>query len=80
MPASPDEPAPAADQPQISFDGRYRVERDGQGNWHLTGPIFREGGRPGMRIPAGSPEMVEKYRDLAELLDAAVDAERKRSI
>ncbi len=67
-----------ADQPHLDFDGRYRVERRPDGDWHLTGPMFREGGNTGMRIPGGSPELVEKYQDLAELLNAAVDAERRR--
>ena len=65
-------------QPEFDFDGRYRVERRPDGDWHLTGPMFRDDGKTGMRIPGGSPELVEKYRDLAELLNAAVEAERRR--
>jgi hypothetical protein len=69
---------PHSAQPELDFDGRYRVEHRPDGDWHLTGPMFRAGGKTGMRIPGGSPELVEKYRNLAELLNAAVDAERRR--
>ena len=77
MSSSPDEPAPAAEQPQLDFDGRYRVERI-DGTCYLCGPAFREGGRFGMTIPGESPELLAKYRDLADLLNAVVDAERRR--
>lgn len=77
MSASPDQPAPAADQPQLDFDGRYRVERV-DGVWYLCGPAFHEGGKFGMTIPGENKELVEKYRDLVQLLNAVVDAERRR--
>ena len=63
--------------PQFDFDGRYRVERTG-GAWHLRGPAFSPDGGPGLRIDGDSKELLEKYRDVADLLNAAVVAERRR--
>ena len=77
MPASSEDPSSAAGQPQLDFDGRYRVERH-DGIWYLCGPAFRVGGKLGMTIPGENPELVDKYRDLADLLNAVVDAERRR--
>ena len=69
---------PAA-QPEFEFDGRYRVEKVGD-DWYLRGPVFTGSGSLGMHIRGGgeTPELVRKYRDLAELLNSVVDAERKR--
>ena len=73
----PESPAPQPPQPEFDFDGRYRVERV-SGRWFLLGPAF-----PGdMRIGEGQAdppaELVEKYRDVADLMNRAVDAERRR--
>ena len=75
MPASPDKRSPVAVQPQLDFDGHYRIERV-DGVWHLCGSVFREGGKLGMTIPGESSELLEKYRDLADLLKT--DAGRRR--
>ena len=69
----PSPPARAAD-PELDFDGRYRVEPVG-GRWHLRGPAFAGAG---MAIRGDGPELLAKYRDLADLMNAAVDAERRR--
>ena len=61
-------------QPEFDFDGRYHIERVG-GTWCLRGPLF---GPSGMGIGGDGPELLAKYRDLADLLNAAVDAERRR--
>ena len=82
----PADRTPPGHHPELDFDGRYRVERVA-GGWFLTGPLFREEGRVGMSIPATSAtsatsgdgeQLLEKYRDRAALLNAAVDAERRR--
>ena len=56
-------------KPQLDLGGRYRVERCPDGDRHLVSPMLRDG---------GSPELVGKFRDLAELLNAAIDADRRR--
>ena len=71
------DPAPPA-QPELDFDGRYRVERIGDG-WHLRGPAFTGRGGLGMAIDGDGAELLAKYRDLADLLNAVVEAERSRS-
>ena len=63
-------------QPELDFDGRYRVERV-DGTWYLRGPVFGHEGI-GMLIRGDSPELIEKYRDLADLLNAVVHADRRR--
>ena len=65
-----------APQPELDFDGRYRVERVG-GVWFLRGPAFNGSGGAGMAINGDGPELLAKYRDLADLLNAAVEAERR---
>ena len=67
----------AGDHPELDFDGRYRVEHVG-GVWHLRGPVFTGSGGAGMAIHGDGPELLAKYRDLADLLNAAVEAERRR--
>ena len=72
----------AAREPELDFDGRYRVERV-DGTWHLRGPAFCEQGECGMVVAAprdGEPsaEVLEKYRDLADLFNRVVAAERRR--
>jgi hypothetical protein len=79
-PSNPDErpdPRPTSAQPELDFDGRYRVEKLGD-TWYLRGPAFCDNGHPGMTIRGDTAELVEKYRDLADLLNAVVDAERRR--
>ena len=63
--------------PEFDFDGQYRVERVGD-EWYLRGPAFCEAGGLGMRVDGRSPDVLAKYRDLADLLNAAVAAERRR--
>ena len=75
-PDQSDAAARRAAQPEFDFDGRYRVERF-DGTWYLRGPILAGSG-VGMLIRGESPELLDKYRDLADLLNAAVDAERRR--
>ena len=70
---------PPPPDPQLDFDGRYRVERV-NGAWHLLGPAFPVGVRVcNADAPAESSDLLAKYRDVAELMNAAVDAERRRS-
>ena len=67
-------------QATLDFDGRYRVEQR-DGTWYLCGPAFCSEGRIGMSIPASAGDdvqLIAKYRDLADLLNAVVDAERRR--
>ena len=73
---SPPGPKPDPD-PELDFDGRYRLEQVG-GVWRLTGPLFCQDGRAGLEVGGESPELLDKYRDLAALLNAAVDADRRR--
>lgn len=75
--SDPTSPVPDPAQAELDFDGRYRVERVG-GVWHLRGPAFCSGGATGMQINGDTPDVLQKYRDLADLLNAAVDAERRR--
>lgn len=70
-------PDPTPPQPELDFDGRYRVERVG-GAWFLLGPAFAAGMRVGGGQADPPAELIEKYRDVADLMNRAVDAERRR--
>ena len=73
----PNPPNTRAPQPEFDFDGRYRVERTG-GAWFLLGPAFPGGMRVGEGQSDPPAELLEKYRDVADLMNRAVDAERRR--
>ena len=64
-------------QQELDFDGLYRLERH-TGGWRLIGPAFAGGA---MHVPGGSAahmEVVGRFRDVAELMNRAVEAERRR--
>jgi hypothetical protein len=70
-------------EPELDFDGSYRVERLAD-QWFLRGPALCRHGSPGMFIgEAGSlavdPMLLAKYRDLADLFNQVVAAERERA-
>ena len=64
--------------PELDFDGRYRVER-AAGVYYLTGPAFPAGLKIGEGQSDPPAELLDKYRDVADLMNRAVDAERLRN-